>query len=116
MYLRVAGMFVVFGLRLCLLVMAAEAHELYHHPGHHPAIQYIDGQLAIGRCTPDEPVSVQAAHEQRTPTVTLHRTATPPAEPQNALSEPVYYPSLTADSSSFVWILGSRAPPPGIPG
>lgn len=115
MYLRVAGMFVVFGLRLCLLVMAAEAHQLYPHPGRHPAIQYIDGQLAIGRCTPDQPVSVQAAHEQRTPTVSLHRTVAR-VEPQKELSEPVYYPTPTADGGSFVWILGSRAPPPGIPG
>jgi hypothetical protein len=116
MYLRVAGMFVVFGLRLCLLVMAAEAHQLYSHSGRHPAIQYIDGQLAIGRCTPDQPVSVQAAHEQRTPTVTLHRRTAVSAEPRNILSEPVYYPTTAADSGSFVWILGSRAPPPGIPG
>ena len=108
-------MFVVFGLRLCLAVMAAQAHKLYPHPGRHPAVQYIDGQLAIGRCTPDLPVSVQAAHEQRTPSVTLHRS-TAPTEPQNALSEPIYYPTPTADGGSFVWILGSRAPPPGVLG
>jgi len=115
MYLRIAGMFVVFGLRLCLAVISAEAHQLYPHPGHHPAIQIIDGLLAIGRFVPGPPMWLQEVHEQGTPAVTLHR-ATAPAVSKNVLSEPVYYPTPTADSCSFVWILGSRAPPPGIPG
>ncbi len=108
-------MFVVFGLRLCLAVISAEAHQLYPHPGHHPAIQIIDGLLAIGRFVPGPPMWLQEVHEQGTPAVTLHR-ATAPAVSKNVLSEPVYYPTPTADSCSFVWILGSRAPPPGIPG
>jgi hypothetical protein len=115
MYLRVAGMFVVFGLRLCLAVIAAEAHQLYPHPGRHPAIQYIDGQLVIGRFVPGPPTWLQDVHEQRTPAVTLHRAAAPGVS-KNVLSEPVYYPTPTADSGSLIWILGSRAPPPGIPG
>jgi hypothetical protein len=115
MYLRVAGVFVVFGLRLCLAVISAEAHQLYPHPDRHPAIQYIDGQLVIGRFVPGRPMGLQDVHEQDTPAVTLHR-AEAPAVTKNVLSEPVYYPIPTADSGSFVWILGSRAPPPGMPG
>jgi len=115
MYLRVAGMFVVFGMRLCLAVMAAEAHQLYPHPGRHPAIQYIDAQLVIGRFVLGPPMWLQDVHEQGTPVVTLHRAAAP-ALSKNVPSEPVYYPTPTAYSGSFVWILGSRAPPPGVPG
>ncbi len=115
MYLRVAGLFVVFGLRLCMAVISAEAHQLYPHSGRHPAIQYIDAQLVIGRFVPGPPMGLQEVHEQGTPVVTLHRAAAP-AVSKNVLSEPIYYPTPTADNSSFVWILGSRAPPPGIPG
>lgn len=105
----------VFGLRLCLAVISAEAHQLYPQPSRHPAIQYIDGQLAIGRFVAGPPMWLQDVHDQDTPAVALHRAAAP-AVSRNVISEAVYYPAPTADSGSFVWILGSRAPPPGIPG